>query len=158
MIHWYLVLCWPWITASASHVSVESPRLSKWTYFRKTLRFITHLFKWVQWTSEIFFQNEKRKFRSPSDHVMFYLLYKHQWKPTHFILALKCAICCVTKATVIFFTRGDNRFSYSRLKICFHTKADAPDNSLHKPGESFFYAFNSWFKITLKISNCSIVY
>ena len=22
-------------------------------------------------------------------------------------------------------------FSYSRLKICFHTKADAPDNSLH---------------------------
>ena len=26
----------------------------------------------------IFFQNEKRNFISPSDHVMFYLSYKHQ--------------------------------------------------------------------------------
>ena len=27
----------------------------------------------------IFFQNEKRNFISPSGHVMFYLSYKHQW-------------------------------------------------------------------------------
>ena len=30
------------------------------------------------------FQHEKRNFVSPSDHVMFYLLYKHQWMPNHF--------------------------------------------------------------------------
>ena len=37
-------------------------------------------------TSDIFFQHEKRNFVSPSGHVMFYLLYKHQWttKPFHF--------------------------------------------------------------------------
>ena len=29
-------------------------------------------------TREIFFQHEKRNFVSPSGHVMFYLLYKHQ--------------------------------------------------------------------------------
>ena len=42
--------------------------------------------KWVQRTSEIFFQHEKRNFVSPSGHVMFFLLYKHQWntKPFHF--------------------------------------------------------------------------
>ena len=35
---------------------------------------------------EIFFQQEKRNFIYPSGHVMFYLLYKHQWttKPFHF--------------------------------------------------------------------------
>ena len=35
---------------------------------------------------KIFFQHEKRNFVSPSGHVMFYLLYKHQWntKPFHF--------------------------------------------------------------------------
>ena len=32
----------------------------------------------------IFFQHEKRNFVSPSDHVMFYLLYKHQWNTNHF--------------------------------------------------------------------------
>ena len=37
-------------------------------------------------TSEIFFQREKKNFVSPSGHVIFYLLYKHQWttKPFHF--------------------------------------------------------------------------
>ena len=37
-------------------------------------------------TSEIFFQHKKRNFLSPSGHVIFYLLYKHQWntKPFHF--------------------------------------------------------------------------
>ena len=29
-------------------------------------------------TIEIFFQHERRNFVSPSGHVMFYLLYKHQ--------------------------------------------------------------------------------
>ena len=40
----------------------------------------------LELTREIFFQHEKRNFVSPSGHVMFYLLYKHQWntKPFHF--------------------------------------------------------------------------
>ena len=44
------------------------------------------LHEWAQRMSEIFFQHEKRNFVSPSGHVMFYLLYKHQWttKPFHF--------------------------------------------------------------------------
>ena len=37
-------------------------------------------------TREIFFQHEERNFVSPSGHVMFSLLYKHQWNtnPFHF--------------------------------------------------------------------------
>ena len=34
----------------------------------------------------IFFQHEKRNFVSPSNHVMFYLLYKHQWNAKPFYL------------------------------------------------------------------------
>ena len=34
---------------------------------------------------EIFFQHEKRNFVSPSSHVMFYLLYKHQWTTKPFL-------------------------------------------------------------------------
>ena len=37
-------------------------------------------------TREIFFQHEKRNFVSPSGHVMFYLLYKHQWNAKLFYL------------------------------------------------------------------------
>ena len=42
--------------------------------------------EWAQRMSEIFFQQEKRNFVSSSGHVMFYLLYKHQWntEPFHF--------------------------------------------------------------------------
>ena len=41
---------------------------------------------WLLKNSEIFFLHEKINFVSPSGHVMFYLLYKHQWntKPFHF--------------------------------------------------------------------------
>ena len=37
-------------------------------------------------TRERFFQHEKRNFVSPSDHVLFYLLYKHQWNAKPFYL------------------------------------------------------------------------
>ena len=39
-------------------------------------------------SSEIFVQHSKRNFVSPSGHVMFFLLYKHQWntKPFHLIV------------------------------------------------------------------------
>ena len=42
--------------------------------------------EWAPRTSEMFLQHEKKNFVSPSGHVMFYLLYKHQWntKPFHF--------------------------------------------------------------------------
>ena len=36
--------------------------------------------------NEIFFQHEKRNLVSPSDHVMFYLLYKHQLNTKSFYL------------------------------------------------------------------------
>ena len=60
------------------------------TWLRGNTKFLFECWKifheWVQRTSEIFFQHEKRNFVSPSGHVMFYLLYKHQWntKPFHF--------------------------------------------------------------------------
>ena len=38
--------------------------------------------EWVKY----FFQREKTNFVSPSDHVMFYLLYKHQWNAKPFYL------------------------------------------------------------------------
>ena len=62
--------------------------------------------EWAQQTSEIFFQQEKRDFVSPSSHVMFFSLYKHQWttKQFHFnnIFSVKGAIYFSVKATVIF--------------------------------------------------------
>ena len=62
------------------------------------------------------FQHEKRNFVSPSGHVMFYLLYKHQWntKPfqwNSFFLA-KGAIYYVAIATVI--------FSHVKIPCYFH--------------------------------------
>ena len=59
------------------------------TWLRGDTKFLVECWKifheWAQLTHEIFFQ-QKRNFVSPSGHVMFYLLYKHQWtnKPYHF--------------------------------------------------------------------------
>ena len=64
----------------------------------------------------IFFQHEKRNFISSSGHVMFYLLYKHQWttKPFHFnsFFGVKGAIYFVVTATVI--------FSHVKVTCYFH--------------------------------------
>ena len=101
--------------------------------------------EWVQQTIEIFFQHEKRNFVSPSDHVMFYLLYKHQWntKPFHFnsVFAAKGAIyytcshgnsdtscvqitChskgnCITLVIVnfVFITKMSNTYSYRQATV-----------------------------------------
>ena len=57
--------------ASLSHTSPWSqtfPVVEK--YFTRSLRSLVKFF---------FFQHNKRNFVSPSDHVIFYLLYKHQW-------------------------------------------------------------------------------
>ena len=47
--------------------------------------------EWVRY----FFQHDKRNFVSPSEHVMFYLLYKHQWntKPCHLKIVFWCERC-----------------------------------------------------------------
>ena len=42
------------------------------------LRVLKNILRMSAGTSEICFQHEKRNFVSPSGHVMFYLLYKHQ--------------------------------------------------------------------------------
>ena len=43
-----------------------------------SLRVLKIFHEGAQRTSEIFFQDKKRHFISPSGHVIFYLLYKHQ--------------------------------------------------------------------------------
>ena len=62
------------------------------------------------------FQHEKRNFVSPSGHVMFYLLYKHQWnaKPFHFNIFFCCegAMYHVAIATMI--------FSHVKITCYFH--------------------------------------
>ena len=63
------------------------------------------------------FQHEKRNFVSPSGHVMFYLLYKHQWnaKLFHFNINFFCcegAMYHVAIATVI--------FSHVKITCYFH--------------------------------------
>ena len=54
------------------------------------------------------FQHKKRNFVSPSGHVMFYLLYKHQWNANHFTLTF----FPVTIATVM--------FSHVKITCYFH--------------------------------------
>ena len=86
-------------------------------WYEISLRVLKIFHKWAQWTSEIFFQHEKRNFISPSSHVMFYLLYKHQWttKPFHFnsFLVWKVRSIMYPLATVI--------FSHVKITCYFHT-------------------------------------
>ena len=46
--------------------------------YKISLQVLKNISQVAQRTSEIFFQQEKRNFVSPSRHVMCYLLYKHQ--------------------------------------------------------------------------------
>ena len=72
-----------------------------------SLRLLTYILR-VSADNErnIFFQHEKRNFVSPSEHVKFYLLYKHQWNTKPFyskqFFGVKGAIYYVAIATVIF--------------------------------------------------------
>ena len=81
-----------------------------------SLRVLKIFHEWAQRTSEIFFQHEKRNFVSPSGHVIFYLLYKHQWntKPFHFysFLVWKARFHDVAIAKVI--------FSHVKITCYFH--------------------------------------
>ena len=85
--------------------------------------------EWAQWTTELFFQHEKRNLVSPSGLVMFYLLYKHQWNTKPFLfnsfIGVKGVIYYVAVATVI-----DNML-FSHVKISsFRAKAHLAGISL----------------------------
>ena len=66
------------------------------------------------------FQHEERNFESPSDHVMFFLLYKHQWntKPHFTLIAFYCERCNLScsHSNGDLFTCEDNVL-FSRVKI-----------------------------------------
>ena len=78
---------------------------------------------------EIFFQHEKRHFISPSGHVIFYLLYKHQWttiEPFHFnsFFGVKGATYYVAIAMVI--------FSHVKIAMLFsHVKISSLRSKAH---------------------------
>ena len=64
-----------------------------------------------------FFQHKKTNFISPSSHVMFYLLYKHQWhtKPFHFNSFL------LWKAQLIYYVAiAKVIFSHVKITCYFH--------------------------------------
>ena len=65
-------------------------------------------------------QHEKINFVFPSDHVMFYLLYKHQWNTKLFHLNRRDLLCSHSNGDL--FTCEDNML-FSRVKICFRAKA-----------------------------------
>ena len=75
----------------STHATVNSSiQIEDITWPRGDTKFLFSCWKifhsFATLTRKIFFQHEKRNFVSPSGHVMFYLLYKHQWntKPFHF--------------------------------------------------------------------------
>ena len=123
------------------------------TWPRRDTKFLFKCWKifheWAQRTSEMFFQHEKRNFVSLSNHVMFYLLYKHQWitKPFHFNgILVYVAIAKVifshvkissfrTKAHLVFHWWLYNKFYYSLegfllLLLCVFHQMTWPVSSL----------------------------
>ena len=82
--------------------------------------------EWVQQTSEIFFQHEKRNFVSPSGHVMFFYYINTNEIPNHFTLIVfwceGCHLSC-SHSNGDIFTCEDNTL-FSHLKISsFRAKA-----------------------------------
>ena len=69
-----------------------------------------------RWENSLWVLKEKRNFVSPSDHVMFYLLYKHQWNTNHFtyksFFGLKGAVYYEAIATMT--------FSHVKITCYFH--------------------------------------
>ena len=56
----------------------------RYEIYLRVLKNISRVSAAKEWN--ILFQHEKRNYVSPSDHVMFYLLYKHQWNAKPFYL------------------------------------------------------------------------
>ena len=102
------------------------------------------------------FQHEKRNFVSPSGHVMFYLLYKHQWnaKPFNFnILLLRRRDVSCSHSNRVIFTCEDNML-FSRVKIsCFRAKAHLVFHwCLYNKKEYCMSNSSHWRLISLNIS------
>ena len=75
---------------------------------------------------KFFFQHEKRNFVSPSDHVIFYLLYKHQWNAKPFYLksfwSERCGLLWSHSNGDIFTCEDNMLFSHVKMSS-FCTKA-----------------------------------
>ena len=74
---------------------------------------------------QTFFPLEKRNFVSPSCHVMFYLLYKHQWstKPCNFFFGCeRCDLSCCNSNGDIFTCEENMLFSHVKIS-CVRAKA-----------------------------------
>ena len=84
---WYMVLNLP---RNPCFIGLCNKNIDNSTWPHGDTKFLFECWKifheWAQQMSEISFQHEKRNFVSPSDHVMFYLLYKHQWNTKPFYL------------------------------------------------------------------------
>ena len=73
----------------AGEIEPKKPYRLNWYWLRiyRVYYLAARRYEFSLWVpSEMFFQHEKGNFVSPSGHVMFYVLYKHQWttKPFHF--------------------------------------------------------------------------
>ena len=80
-----------WKIKPTMYLTLKVPRVTEdITWPHGDTKFLSECWKifheWVQQTSAMLFQKQKINVVSPSGHVMFYLLYKHQWttKPFHF--------------------------------------------------------------------------
>ena len=85
------------------------------------------------------FQHEKRNFVSPSGHVIFYLLYKHQWNTKSFMKSIERRNFCVTIATVIF-----SRVKLSRDHITKNDSKHSPPPIEHACACAFYGITRVW--------------
>ena len=113
------------------------------------------------------FQHEKRNFVSPSSHVMFYLLYKHQWNTKPF--QWNSFFSCERRNLLCSHSNGDiftceNTMLFSRVKIpCFRAKAHLVFHwCLHS--KIYYYCYTAYCIVLLflfiyfKIICCSSEY
>ena len=116
---------WNLITnASTVEYSLIEWYVADITWPRGDTKFLSECRKILR-TSEIFFQHEKRNFVSPSDHVIFYLLYKHQWNAKPFylksFLVWKVPFIMKPQQWWSVFTCEDNMlFSHLKITCYFH--------------------------------------
>ena len=76
----FKIVCFTYV-----HIYIERGYYMAARRYEISLRLLTYILR-VSADNErnIFFQHEKRNFVSPSEHVKFYLLYKHQWNTKPF--------------------------------------------------------------------------
>ena len=74
------------------------------TWLQGDRKFLFEYWKNISWVSAAnklnIFEHKKRNFVAPRSHVMFYLLYKHQWNTKPLFVCERCGVVAI--ATVIF--------------------------------------------------------